>query len=485
MKSVPSIRIRVANDAPVNQTGGYVLYWMIANRRAGWNFALDRAVDMAAELKKPLVVLEPLRAGYNWASERFHSFILEGMEDNRRIFEEKGVCYHPYLEPGPGEGRGLLYSLAKRACLVVTDEFPCFFIPGMVEKTAARLAVRLEVVDSAGLLPLRASDRVFPTAYSFRRFLQKRLPLHLHERPRSDPFDPLPAVGKILLPPELTDRWPPAGTILEKAGGLSGLPVNHKVGKGPARGGAFAADHMLERFISRAMPFYDDRRNEPEEDFTSGLSPYLHFGHISSHQVFDRVRHREDWFFDRISHTASGSRSGWWGMSAEAEAFLDQMVTWRELGFNMCALGTGWDRYDSLPGWALKTLKDHEKDPRTHLYRLEEFEKAETHDPLWNAAQTQLVTEGRMHGYIRMLWGKKILEWTESPREALEVMIELNNKYALDGRDPNSYSGIFWILGRYDRAWGPERPVFGKIRYMSSANTARKVPVKGYIERYR
>jgi deoxyribodipyrimidine photo-lyase len=171
-------------------------------------------------------------------------------------------------------------------------------------------------------------------------------------------------------------------------------------------------------------------------------------------------------------------------MSAGAEAFLDQVITWRELGFNCCHMRKDYDQYESLPVWARNTLKDHEKDARTARYGLEELEGARTHDPLWNAAQTQLVTEGRIHNYLRMLWGKKIIEWTRSPREALRVMIELNNRYALDGRDPNSYSGIFWCLGRYDRPWGPERPIFGTVRYMSSANTARKLHLKTYLRKY-
>jgi deoxyribodipyrimidine photo-lyase len=192
----------------------------------------------------------------------------------------------------------------------------------------------------------------------------------------------------------------------------------------------------------------------------------------------------EDWFFDRLSGKSSGSRSGWWGMSGSSEAFLDQLITWRELGFNMCWQREDYDRYESLPDWALKTLRTHEMDARPYIYDGEAFEGAQTHDPLWNAAQIQLVREGRIHNYLRMLWGKKILHWSPTPRDALGTMIALNDKYALDGRDPNSYSGIFWVLGRYDRAWGPERPIFGKVRYMSSRNTARKVRVKAYVETY-
>jgi deoxyribodipyrimidine photo-lyase len=168
-------------------------------------------------------------------------------------------------------------------------------------------------------------------------------------------------------------------------------------------------------------------------------------------------------------------------MSPSAEALLDQVVTWRELGFNMSSRREDCDRFESLPDWARATLSKHAADPRPHIYTLGEFEAGRTHDPLWNAAQVQLVREGRIHNSLRMLWGKKVLEWTASPQEALAVMIELNNKYAVDGRDPNSYSGIFWVLGRYDRPWGPERPIFGTVRYMSSLSALRKLRVRRYL----
>ncbi len=192
----------------------------------------------------------------------------------------------------------------------------------------------------------------------------------------------------------------------------------------------------------------------------------------------------QGWSLDRLSHRATGSRTGWWRVGESAEAFLDQLITWRELGYNLCWQRDDYHQYASLPEWAQTTLTAHSSDYRPQIYSFDQFEQARTHDPLWNAAQVQLTREGRLHNYLRMLWGKKILEWSPTPPDALEVMIELNNKYALDGRDPNSYSGISWVLGRYDRPWGPERPIFGKIRYMSSENTARKVRVKNYIKRY-
>jgi deoxyribodipyrimidine photo-lyase len=195
------------------------------------------------------------------------------------------------------------------------------------------------------------------------------------------------------------------------------------------------------------------------------------------------VRH-DGWSSENVAAKANGSSEGWWGASPDVESFLDELITWRELGYNMCWQRDDYDRYESLPDWAQTTLAEHAGDQRAFVYRLEQLEAADTYDPLWNAAQRQLVGEGRIHNYLRMLWGKKVLEWSASPGEALATLSELNNKYALDGRNPNSYSGIFWVLGRYDRAWGPERPIFGKIRYMSSENTARKVRVKDYIRRY-
>ena len=171
-------------------------------------------------------------------------------------------------------------------------------------------------------------------------------------------------------------------------------------------------------------------------------------------------------------------------MSAAAESFLDQLITWRELGFNAAWHLPDYNLYLTLPGWARESLARHRADPRLSLYRFEQFEQAQTHDPLWNAAQTQLLREGRMQNYLRMLWGKKIFEWSIDAETALQTMLTLNDRYALDGRDPNSISGIFWCLGRYDRAWGPERPIFGKIRYMTSENTARKFNVKNYRRRY-
>lgn len=486
MAAVPAIRIRSCNDAPVRAAGRFVLYWMIANRRLTYNFSLDRALELSHSLQRPLLIFEALRCDYPWASDRLHRFILDGMADNARVCAKHRVSYFPYVESTMGAGRGLLLSLAANACVAVTDDFPCFFLPRMIAAAAKKLPVRLEAVDSNGLLPLRATDQVFARALDFRRYLQKTLPSHLLDSPSASPFSKTLLQSAPPLPKSITSRWPPVSTALlgETSGALSKLPIDRSVKPVDLRGGYTCASQQLKHFLDKNLASYGQRRSEPETDVASGLSPFLHFGHVSVHEVFAQLARREKWKTSKLALRSNGSREGWWNMIPAAESFLDELITWRELGYNFTSHRDDYGQFESLPAWAQKTLADHAKDEREPGYSLVQFESAETHDPLWNAAQTQLVREGRIHNYLRMLWGKKILEWSRSPREAAKIMIHLNNKYALDGRDPNSYSGIFWVLGRYDRPWGPQRPIFGLIRYMSSENTARKFSVRGYIRKY-
>jgi deoxyribodipyrimidine photo-lyase len=482
---VPAPRVQAVNDAEIRPDRPIVLYWMIAARRTRSNFGLERAVAHARRLGKPLVVLEALRVDHTWASDRFHQFVLDGMRANAEALSGRsGVTYLAYLEPAPGQGRGLLEALAAHAAVIVTDDFPSFFLPRMVAAAGARLGVKLEAVDSNGLLPMRAFDRTFPSAHAFRRAWQQVLAVHLEARPERDPLSGMPTGPTWTVPAELRRRWPDAFTWLEEGHSIAGLPIDHRVRPASLPGGSGAARERLDAFIHDDLPLYGTERNDPDRDAGSRLSAYLHWGHISAHEVFDRVMAREGWL-GQIPARPTGARAGWWGVSPAAESFLDQLVTWRELGYNMTSRQPhDYDRFESLPAWAVQTLERHEDDPREPLYDLETLERAATYDPLWNAAQRQLVSDGRIQNYLRMLWGKKILQWSASPRRALEVMVHLNNKYSLDGRNPNSYSGIFWILGRYDRPWGPERPIFGTVRYMTSENTARKLHVKQYLARH-
>ena len=481
---VPAVRVQTVNEAPARADADYVLYWMIASRRTRWSFALERALEWCRELDVGLVIFEALRSDYPWASDRLHRFVIDGMLDNRDRLECEAARYYPYVEPRRGDGKGLLEALAGRAAVVVTDRFPSFFLPRMVAAAAAKLDVRLEQVDANGLLPLEAAQKVFGRAYDFRRFLQRELAPHLIEPPRADPL------AGVELPPahvarEVLDRWPEAPiALLRGEQPLDELPIDHSVPPVDRSGGARAAETALARFVEEDLAGYHEKRNRPLDAGTSGLSPYLHFGHISPHQVVSAVAEHEGWNPGRLGDSADGARRGWWGMGEGAEAFLDQLVTWRELGYNMAAKRDDYDQYESLPDWAQKTLAEHAGDERPHLYDKDQLAAAATHDELWNAAQGQLLAEGVVHNYLRMLWGKKIFEWSPSARDAVEVMIELNDRFAVDGRNPNSYSGIFWCLGRYDRAWGPERPIYGKVRYMTSESTRRKYRVDAYIERY-
>ncbi len=486
--AIRALRVTAVNQAPVATRGAYVLYWMIAARRTSHSFALDHAIARAIELGRPLIVVEPLRAGYRWASERMHAFVLQGMADTATAFAAARITYHPYVEPVLGHGSGLLVALAQKACLVVTDEQPGFFLPRMVAAAGAKLAVRLEQVDGNGILPLRAGLRAWPSAVTFRRHLQKVLGPHLIARPSARPFSRLPSsVRDGELPSAVLKRWPAASTALLAAApeALAMLPIDHTVAAVALRGGSRAAADALDTFIDDRLARYGEGHNHPDDDAASGLSPYLHFGHVSAHEVAQRVWASAGWDPSRVAHAkATGSREGWWGLPPGPEKFLDELITWRELGYGFCFHRADYDQWSSLPDWAKATLTEHASDPRPEHYTPGELEAAATKDPVWNAAQRQLVGEGRIHNYLRMLWGKKILEWSPNPRRALATLIELNNKYALDGRDPNSYSGIFWTLGRFDRPWAPNRPIFGCIRYMSSASTLKKLHLKQYLARW-
>jgi deoxyribodipyrimidine photo-lyase len=474
------------NDRAIDPGGAFILYWMIAARRATWNFSLDRAIEHSRALGLPLLVLEALRCDHPWASDRLHRFALDGMADNARRFARSPVGYYPYVEPAPGHGRGLLAALAARAAVVVTDDYPTYFLPRMIESAGRQLPVRVEAVDANGLVPIRSAPKAFPTAHAFRAFIQRTLREHLAAVPAPDPLKGLRLPPAPRLPAAITARWPAAADELLSgaSAALARLPIDHAVAESPIRGGTRAATRRLAAFLDDGLPRYAEEQAQPEANATSGLSPYLHFGHLAAHEVFSAVMTRQRWTTRALGSSSRGARRGWWGVSDGAEVFLDQLITWRELGFNGCVFIPHYDRYDSLPAWARRTLDAHRRDRRRYRYTFDELEAARTHDALWNAAQTQMVEEGWFPNYLRMLWGKKILEWSAAPEDALGAMIALMNKYLLDGRDPNTYSGICWTLGRYDRPWGPEREIFGTVRYMSSENTARKLKVKAYLKRW-
>jgi len=482
---IPAQRVRVSDARAPRRTGKYVLYWMHSTRRTRENWALQRAAALARELDRPLLVLEPLRCAYRWASDRHHRFALDGMQDNAEELRGRALHY-AYVEPKAGAGRGLVHALAQHACALVTDWNPCFFLPRAVAAAREQCALRFEEIDSNGLMPIAAAPGAHARAYDFRRYLQRELAPQLAVPPLEDALAGAALPQLASLPAEIEKRWPRASSEL-LAGDereLARLPIDHAVAPVERPGGARAARAALAGFVERRLARYAEERSEPCSDASSGLSSWLHWGQLGAWEVFRALARRERWTSAKLGAKVNGAKEGWWGMSAEAESFLDELVTWRELGLNFALHRPDHEQYESLPEWSRRELEGAARDAREHVYELADFEAARTHDPLWNAAQRQLLREGLIHNYLRMLWGKKVLEWTSHPREAYAILVELNNKYALDGRDANSYSGIGWVFGRYDRPWAPRRKVYGSIRYMSSANTARKLDVAPYLERY-
>jgi len=486
MGFAPNTRITVENSAPINGSGEYVLYWMTAARRTRFNHALDHARAHAAALGRPLVVFEALRAGYPWAAPRHHAFVRDGMRDNAARCAAAGVRWIGHIEPAPGASAGLLEALAARACLVVRDSSPAFFFPRLGRGFLTRCPVRVEAVDAVGVLPLAAADRPFPTAHAFRRHLQKVLPVHLRDAPAPDGLGglagPPPAVGLAGL-----DRWPLLHSAAEvDAVDLGALPLAGRVPPAAGqRGGEAAAQARWAAFCAQGLAAYDAGRNEPSVvGGSTGLSPYFHYGMFSAWQILADLEARHGWSAADRGPPKAGSREGWWGLPAAEEALLDQAITWRELGHVFAAHVPDPESFDTLPDWARATLDKHRRDPRPTGFTLERLDAGDTPDPIWNAAQRQLRESGTIHNYLRMLWGKKILGWAPSPEEALAWTVTLNHRYALDGRDPNSTAGITWVFGHFDRAWGPERPIFGTVRYMTSENTARKYDLKPYLARW-
>lgn len=507
----PAERIRWLNNRSPRERGHYVLYWVQTSRRLHANHALDTAVAWAAHLKAPLVIYEGLKRNYPWANARHHAFVLQGMRDNAAAARRLGLTYWPFVETPDYPGRGLVRRLAADAAMVVTDDYPAYIVPAHLEALASTIEAPLLAVDSNGIVPLQQLGPLPGAAAHLRPRWHRRFAESWQQRACSEPD--LPAcVCRSVDPP-----FPLWNTERDILSSLAELGIDCSVPPVPSTlGGTTAGRARLRRFLTYGLPRYADQRNvptDPESGASSGLSPYLRWGHLSVQEIVEAVL-GPDWSVKELDSSAIGRREGFFCRDANINAFLDELLIWRDVGYVWHRFlreqllqgqpgGTiswhdgptlpqfhfaRWDfsapQQDQLalvlPRWAYATLQQHAADPRPHRYPLAQFEAADTHDPLWNAAQEELLHSGRIHNYLRMLWGKKVLEWSFSPQEAYRILEHLNNKYALDGRDPNSYTGILWCFGLFDRPWGPERPIFGTVRYMSSESTARKFSLQGY-----
>jgi deoxyribodipyrimidine photo-lyase len=443
-------RVAVRRGGAPNTEGRCVVYWMQRAQRAVDNPALNVAILAANILGKPVVVFIGLVPFYPNANLRSYTFFVQGFGDIREDLLNRNVGLVIRRWPDHELDR---FCEQVQPCLVVGDENPMREPEQWRKAAAERLRVPFWTVDA---------DVIVPTA-----LLKKEQYAARTIRPRIhallDEFLVSPGDPKARIP------WQPPENLASLSIDddlLSGFPIDASVQPVSAfPGGTRAALGALQRFVRERLEGYDTWRNHPDVDGTSQLSPYLHFGHIGPHTVALAVKN------------ANAPRP-------DREAFLEQLIVRRELAINFVKFNPHYDRLQGAEPWALRTLKEHQRDEREYLYTAQQLENAETHDPLWNAAQQQMVISGWMHGYLRMYWAKKILEWTRSPEEAFEIAVRLNDRYELDGRDPNGYTGIAWAMGgKHDRAWGPERPVYGKIRYMSYNSTSRKFDSKGYIER--
>ena len=444
----PDPRVLVRRAGPADPGGRCVLYWMQRAQRERDNPALNLAIEAANALSLPVVVFFGLRPDYPRANLRHYAFMLEGLRETARDIEARGCAF--VLRAWP-EHDPLAFAAQVRPALVVGDENPLREPEAWRRRLAEGLSVPYVTVDADTVVPTSLLAKEEWAAYTIRPKIRRQLARYLAPVPN----------------PEPRVRWqapPPASAPLD-ASVLDGLPLDRSVGPVAGyRGGATEAARRLERFIHERLARYPEERNRPEAAGTSELSAHLHFGQVSVHAVALAVL----------------------GAAAPEEAkaaFVEELIVRRELAVNFVARNPNYDRLAGCPTWALASLEEHRRDPRRPLYGERELEAGETADPLWNAAQREMVLTGRMHGYLRMYWAKKLLEWTASPEEAYELALRLNDRYEMDGRDPNGYAGIAWaICGKHDRPWR-ERPVFGKVRYMSRESTGRKFDAAAYIER--
>lgn len=448
-------RVVQLNDKEINGKARYVLYWMQMFKRVENNHALIWAIRKANELKLPLVVYEGLKYYYPWAGDRLHTFILEGVEEKREHFEKLGIRYVFYLQANAKSPKQTVARIAKEAALIVTDDYPCFIIPHHNEAVSAKAKVAVHAVDSCGIIPMSKFEKEEYAAYTIRPKINKMLDRYLNPMEMEKVDNKKPRLEVDCPETEVT-----AGNIAELVAGCS---IDHSVPASPYyHGGTKNARKRLKRFVEEVLPDYEKARSKPDKDGSSRMSSWLHFGFISPLEIALAVSDAK---------APQGSK----------DAYLEELIVRRELSFNMTRHNAHYDSLQALPDWVHKTMRAHADDKREVTYDLEQLEAGETHDELWNAAQREIVVTGEMHNYVRMLWGKNVIAWSPSYEVAFETLVHLNNKYCLDGRDPNSYAGILWCFGKHDRPW-MERDVFGMIRYMTSGSTGKKFDSKKYIQ---
>jgi deoxyribodipyrimidine photo-lyase len=439
-------RVRVLKESDWRL--GPVVLWMSRDQRMNDNWSLLFAQELAIEQKTPLAVIFCLVPQFLNATIRQYGFMIKGLQEVEENLKKKNIPF--FLLNGSPEIEIPKFVHRHEIGTIVTDFSPLRINKAWKESLIKNIDIPFYEVDAHNIVPCWiASSKQEYSARTLRDKLHRLLLEFLKDFPslKKHPYS-----------------WTEKINIIDWGKSLKTLDVDLTIQEVEwIKPGERAAYRTMQDFFKNKLPLYDKQRNDPVKDEQSNLSPYLHFGQIAP---------------QRIALEAFKISS----MKKSRDAFLEELIVRRELSDNFCFYNSNYDNVEGFPSWAKKTLNEHRNDQRKYLYTLKQFENALTNDDLWNAAQMEMVKKGKMHGYMRMYWAKKILEWTETPEQAMKIAIYLNDRYELDGRDPNGYAGIAWSIGSvHDRAWN-ERPVFGKIRYMSYNGCKAKFDIKKYIE---
>jgi len=448
-REIQAERVKDLNEGEV-RSGDYVLYWMQSSQRAEQNHALEYAVQRANALDQRLLVMFGLTDDYPEANLRHYTFMLEGLKDAQETLKDRGIK----MVVRGGSPDEVAIEAGKDASLIVTDRGYMRPQKRWREKVAEEAGCLVTQVESDVVVPVElASGKQEHAARTLRPKIGKYLE------------DYLVAPTPTKIEKQSTNMQQAGLDLSDIQNVLEGMDLDRSVGVLSLlyRGGNSEAKKMFRRFLKKSLGDYDANRNQPQTDYVSHMSKYLHFGHVSPIWLVLEAR------------KANAKRDN-------IESFVEELVVRRELSINFVFYNNDYDSYPNLPGWAKKTLEEHKGDEREYVYSAKQLENAETHDEYWNAAMREMVYTGYMHNYMRMYWGKKILEWSNTPEHAYRTTLHLNNKYFLDGRDPNSFANVAWIFGQHDRGW-TEREVYGKVRYMSSGGLERKSKPAQYVEK--
>ena len=442
-------RFKALNDKEPNTNGLYVVYWMQASQRILQNDALAYAIQTANVMHKPLLVYFGITSAFPEANRRHYRFMLEGIEELERELQTMGIplLVHPY-----GIAKGL-EPLYEHMVYLVTDRAYTRHERSWRSQVAQKAPCAMMMVETNVVVPVESVSN--KEEYSAATLRRKITPM-IEEFIENTALEELSISSLGIEMPYATTDLSDIPALMEKLGipdGVRECPWMH--------GGQGSAIETLHGFISEHLNGYDTKRNDPVNPYVSSLSPYLHFGMISPVTIYHEVIKTN--FVD-------------------VAPFLEELIVRRELAMNFVYFNPQYDSYEGLPQWARKTMAKHQGDERVYIYTKEQLERAQTHDRYWNTAQKELIHLGTIHGYMRMYWGKKILEWSKTPQEAFTTALYLNNKYQMDGRDPNGFAGVAWCFGKHDRPWA-ERAIFGNVRYMNDKGLERKFKMEGYIQR--